>query len=92
MTSGENPYQATESGQVATATPGARRQLLPVAIGLLVTSILHVTFGLFYFAYVFSVHGQPGSDPTDRHMSLVYCMYHGISMLYCLILISGAFR
>ena len=88
MTPQENPY---EVGFSESPLRSPRSQLLPVAVGLLVTSILHIIGGLFYFTFVFSVEGAPDADPRGLHMSLVYCMYYGISMLYCLLLISGAF-
>lgn len=91
MQNDPNPYAATVSGQVAPAPEVARRQLLPIAICLLVTSILHIFGGLFYFAFVYSAVGAPGADSEGSRMSIVYCMYYGITMLYCLVLISGAF-
>jgi hypothetical protein len=65
--------------------------LLPAAVGLLVTSILHVTGGLFYFVYVYSVSISPDADPESTQAMLVLCMYYGIAMLYSLLLASGAF-
>jgi hypothetical protein len=91
MTSGENPYQAALASSAPAVVPAARRQLLPAAIGLLVTSILHITGGLFYFVYVYSVYARPDADVRGNNVLLVSCLYYGISMLYCLLLISGAF-
>ncbi len=91
MSSGENPYRASASAPVPPSPLAARRQLLPVAVGLLVVSILHIFGGLFYFVFVYGVIAAPDADPQGTHMTLVYCMYMGISMLYCLLLISGAF-
>ncbi len=87
----ENPYQPGSAVAAPPTVDVARRQLLPVAIGLLVASILHIFGGLFYFTFVFSSLGAPDADPAGSHMSLVYCLYYGISMLYCVLLISGAF-
>lgn len=69
----------------------ARHQLLPVAIALLVLSILHIIFGLFYFVFVYSITSAPDADPMDKHTSTVYSMYYGITMLYSLLLASGSF-
>ena len=91
MTPATNPYEApasTSSGVLAQGS--ARGQLLPVAIALLVLSILHIFGGLFYFAYVYSVLSERDADSPATHALLVYCMYYGISMLYCLLLAWGA--
>lgn len=87
--SNTNPYAAPPTS--AADLPGsARGQLLPVGIALLVLSILHIFGGLFYFTFVYSVASDPDSDPEATRMSIMYCMYYGISMLYCLLLASGA--
>lgn len=86
-----NPYAASAvSSAVPSAPVNAREQLLPAAIGLLVTSILHNFAGLFYFAFVYTIYSgdtsQPGFD-----QSFVYCMYYGIGMLYSLVIATGTF-
>jgi hypothetical protein len=88
-----NPYEspATTAGVQATATASARSQLVPVAIALLVPSILHITGGLFYFVFVYSLSADPDADPLETHMMTVYCLYYAISMLYCLVIASGAY-
>ncbi len=93
MADNPNPYEATSTISDASpvTTSSARRQLLPVAITLLVLSIVHIIGGLFYFVFVYSQLAAPDADPIGTHMSIVYCMYYGISMLYCLLLASGAF-
>jgi len=93
MKADPNPYESASACPAAPAsTPAsARSQLLPVAIALLVPSVLHITGGLFFFAYVYSISAAPDADPMQTHMLTVYCMYYGISMLYCLLLASGAF-
>jgi len=88
MSQPDNPYLAS---QPTPTLHGPRNRLMPAAIGLLVTSILHVVFGLFYFVYAFSVLNSPNAPAAGGHALLVYCMYYGITMLYCLLLISGAF-
>ena len=75
MFSAENPYAASSSAEVPPSPLAARRQLLPVAVGLLVTSILHIFGGLFYFVFVYSVVAAPDADPEGTHDTLVYCMY-----------------
>ena len=52
-----NPYEAS----LAPATPESankspRSQLVPVAVALLVPSILHIAGGLFFFVYVYSIY------------------------------------
>jgi hypothetical protein len=92
MRSTPNPYEATRCEESAAPPPlVARRQLIPVAVGLLVTSILHIVVGLFYFTFVYSMTTAPDADPQAAHASFVLCLYYGISMLYCLLLITGAF-
>jgi len=91
MTSGENPYAASSSDPIQPSPLTVRRQLLPVAVALLVASILHIFGGLFYFVFVYSVIAAPDANPQGQHAMLVFSMYFGISMLYCLLLISGAF-
>jgi hypothetical protein len=87
MTPDANPYAAGSAPTPASA----RRQLLPVAVALLVASILHMIGGLFYFAFVYSSAAAPGADPDEAHTSLVFCMYYGITMLYSGLLATGAF-
>lgn len=86
-----NPYAASAvSSAVPSAPVNAREQLLPAAIGLLVTSILHNIGGLFYFAFVYSVYSEGDLDAGFRQ-TMVYCIYYGITMLYSLMLAIGAF-
>jgi len=82
-----NPYAASA---IPSAPVNAREQLLPAAIGLLVTSILHNIGGLFYFAFVYSVYSAGDLDAGFRR-TMVYCIYYGITMLYSLMLATGAF-
>src|SRR5689334_9198200 len=80
-----NPYAAPAS--TAAHLPGSPRgRLLPFAIALLVLSILHIFGALFYFTYVYSVVSEPDADPQSTHALVVYSMYYGISVLYCLLL------
>jgi hypothetical protein len=91
MIPAENPYQSDLAQPLPPSPLIARRQLLPIAVGLLVVSILHLVGGLFYFVFVYSILAAPDADPANWHGTIVYCMYMGITMLYCLVLISGAF-
>lgn len=93
MTNDPNPYQTAPLSSDASLVPerSARHQLLPVAITLLVLSILHIVFGLLYFVFAYSVSSAPDVDPMDTHTSTVYSMYFGITMLYSLLLASGTF-
>ncbi len=93
MTSDPNPYLAASSSSDPPEVDrlSARLQLLPVATTLLVLSILHIIGGLFYFVFVYGQLASPDIDPMVTHTSTVYCMYYGITMLYALLLVSGAF-
>jgi spore maturation protein SpmB len=82
-----NPYESPSAAVTTEEQSHARARLLPVALGLLIPSILHITGGLFYFAYVFHTSAPNAPDPT----LVAYCMYYGVSMFYCLLLVSGAF-
>jgi hypothetical protein len=88
-----NPYESPTAGSAVPIDPkaAARSQLYPVAIALLVPSILHIFGWLFYVVYVYSVVARPGSEPDFAHPMVVYSMYYGITMLYSLLLASGAF-
>ncbi len=92
MTADSDPIEGEPS--TPDASPDARRsargQLLPVAVTLLVMSTLHIFGGLFYFVFIYSKWADPVGDPVDNHLATVYFMYYGISMLYCLLLASGA--
>jgi hypothetical protein len=94
MTTSENPYAASSVEQVpgdSHKPPQERQQLLGPAIGILVTSILHIAGGLSYFVFVFSVYSRPDADARGSNVLVISAMYYSISMLYCLLLISGAF-
>jgi hypothetical protein len=62
-----------------------------VAIGLLATGILHVFGWLFFAAYVYSIVMRPDMSRESAQAMTVYCLYYGITVLYSLVLISGAF-
>lgn len=89
----QNPYEApsTETNPPLREPKSARQQLLPVAVALVVSSVLHIFGGLYYFVFVYSVVADPDADPENSHQMITFCMYYGITMLYCLVLISGAF-
>jgi hypothetical protein len=61
---------------------------MPVAIGLLITSILHIFVGLNFFVYVYMRSAAAGGEPDPMN---AYAMFSAVTMLYCLLLISGAF-
>jgi hypothetical protein len=88
-----NPYDSppAHAAVPVNTKAAARSQLFPVAIALLVPSILHIFGWLFYVVYVFSVVARPGTEPDFAHPMVVYSMYYGITMLYCVLLASGAF-
>jgi hypothetical protein len=71
-----NPYASPSIRSAAPSDPkaAARSQLFPVAIALLVPSILHIFGGLFYFVYVYSVVARPASEPDLAHPMVVYSM------------------
>jgi hypothetical protein len=89
MSTSDNPYETPAASSAPPAS--ARQQLLPVAIGLLATGILHVFGWLFFAAYVYSVAMRPDMSRESAHGMIVLCLYYGITMLYSLVLISGAF-
>src|SRR5688500_3776123 len=82
-----NPYDSppAHAAVPVNTKAAARSQLFPVALALLVPSILHIFGGLFYFVYVYSVVARPGTQPDFAHPLVTYSMYYGISMLYCLL-------
>jgi hypothetical protein len=84
-----NPYDSSAASSPSPAA-SARKQLLPVAIALLVPSILHIFGGLFFFAYVYMVVAGPDADPEAAHTLITYCLYYGVSMLYSLLLVFGS--
>jgi uncharacterized membrane protein len=86
-----NPYDSPSPPATAQSAEQlrARGRLLPVAIGLLVPSILHIVGGLFLFVYVYQVSAD--RDAEAIHPLIIYAMYYGITMLYCLLLATGAF-
>lgn len=69
----------------------ARQQLLWPAIGLVVTSTLHCFGWLYFVVFVYNIVSHPEADSAGAHSLKVYCLYYGISVLYSLVLISGAF-
>lgn len=92
MSDADSPYTppAPVAFPVHNAMNAPQAPLLPVAIGILVPSLLFVFGALFYFVYVYSLTNSRVGDPS-RHDSLkVYAMYQGISMVYSLLLVSGA--
>jgi hypothetical protein len=82
-----NPYDASKVAATGSSTP--QSPLLPVAVGLLVTTILHIVSGLFFFMYVYQVSQSPDADPQSTHSLIVSSLYYGITMLYCALLASG---
>jgi hypothetical protein len=93
MTLDPQPYEFTSAaiGASPVSPKSARHQLLPIATTLLLFSILHIVGGLSYFVFVYSRSAAPDADPMQTHVSIVYCMYYGITMMYCLLLMTGAF-
>jgi hypothetical protein len=87
----ENPYRATTSNAIAPSPLVARQQLLPVAIGLLVTSILHLMGFLYFCAYVYGTVSSEETEGGRPNPMILYCLYSAIPALYCLLLITGAF-
>lgn len=83
-----NPYSAADTEANAGRTSSPVRQLLPAAIGILVPAILHIFGGLFFFVYVFQASQADEQVFADM---MPIALYYGISMLYCLLLATGAF-
>lgn len=92
MNTSDNPYESPHSpNEALDDAERIRRRLTPVAIGLQVSSILHIAGGLFYFVFVYSQVTAPDADPEASRMSIIYCMYFAIPMTYSALLITGAF-
>lgn len=86
----ENPYSAPASESPETPPVHARRRLLPVAVALLVVTIVWIFLLLFGIAYFFLVAGSPDIDAEHRHVYYSYMLYMAISALYSLLLATGA--
>ncbi len=75
----------------STPALAARNQLVPVAISLIVVSLIWVFLSAMGMAYFYSAFSAPDADPDKRHISKIYILYMLISAAYSLLLISGAF-
>jgi hypothetical protein len=93
MTTTPNPHETPLANPAPPAawTASARSQLLPVALAMLVACILHIYGGLYYFAYIYMTATAPNADPAESQRMIVYGLFYGITMLYCLMLATGAF-
>lgn len=88
MASDQNPYEAPLADLAQAANP--RQQLVLPAIGLLATSILHAFGWMFYAVFVYSIVSDPAADAEGTRAMTVYCLYFGITVLYSLLLATGA--
>ena len=62
-----------------------------MAIALIVVSVLGVFMGLYGIAYFVNNMTAPDMDTSVRHVWVSAISYMAIVILYCLVLISGAF-
>ena len=70
----------------------AQRKLIPVAISLIVVSVLWVFLCLFAIAYFYSILNAPGTNADERRTLIMYALILSISMAYSMMLVFGAFR
>lgn len=87
----ENPYSAPQSEAGEGAAVGGRSRLVPVAVALLVVSIVWIfltLFGIVYFLWAASV---PDRDAEIQSQFSAYAVYLAISLAYSLVLVTGAF-
>jgi hypothetical protein len=84
----ENPYQPPATLELR---PAARARLLPVAVSLLVLSLLWIFMSLFGIAFFVGQTLDPEMAEQGKAMLISYILYLGISILYSLLLCSGAF-
>lgn len=89
MATDQHPYESPAADAALPAGP--RQLLLGPAIGLLALSILHAFGWLFYAVYVYSIASDPEASPETARQLTIFCMYYSISILYSLLLASGAF-
>ena len=86
----ENPYSAPASESLERSPGQARRRLVPVAVALLVVTIVWIFLLLFGIAYFFLVAGSPDHDAENRRVYYSYMLYMAVSALYSLLLATGA--
>lgn len=93
MNEEQNPYTPGEAAERGTEENKqmARRVLMPVALSLIVLSILHIFGGLLYFVYMYGIISHPDVEPEQKSGIILYCLYYSITMLYSLVLVFGAF-
>ncbi len=84
----DNPYGPPA---VTPIKPDGRGSLVPVAISLIVVSVLWSFFALLGIVYFYSQISAPDADAHTRHVLTTYMLYMLVSIAYCLMLVSGAF-
>lgn len=75
----------------STSMPEGRGPLFPVAVSLIVISVLWSFMLMMGMAYYYSVIAAPDADPTTRHMMTTYSLYMLVTLGYSLMLLTGAF-
>jgi|GEM_PF-2984418 ABC-type Na+ efflux pump permease subunit len=86
----ENPYASSASPE----PPGQfnpRDALLPVAISLMVLSLLHAFLMAIGIAYFSNAISEPDTDLETANRLRTYATYQGIILIYSLMLAAGAF-
>lgn len=68
-----------------------RNRLLPPAVSLIVVSVLWIVFALYGIVYFVGFINEPDTDSQTRRIYMMSIGWIIISILYCLILITGAF-
>lgn len=88
-----NPYatQDKSATELEDEKKMARNALLPIALSIIVISILHIFGGLMYFVYCYGVLSDSEADPERGSAMVMSCMYYGVTMVYAALLIFGAF-
>ena len=86
----DNPY---EPPAAAPTSPEGRGDLVPVAISLIVVSVLWSFLALMGIVYFYSQISDPDADADagTRHLLTTYMLYMLVTIAYSLMLVSGAF-
>ena len=85
----DNPYN---SSKVETTSPvDGRVRLIPVAVSLIVVSVLWIALALFGIVYFVALMLGPEVDADVARSLTISLGSMGVSVLYSLVLISGAF-
>jgi hypothetical protein len=87
----ENRYLPPGEPKAGSSLRTGRAALVPVAIALLVVSILWIILSLFGIEFFLFAVASPDADAELRRMDLMYSVYLAIEILYCWLLVMGTF-